>query len=184
MNQTSAFCYNKYKVKAIILGADPGNFSDHGKSVEIKVAFGIGSGDARYFDQIHKNLNSIGITLSDIYVQNMITHNPGEETSKNPSWEKIANDNLQARIKEFNELVGKKNSIPILVSAERILRFLSNDKLPDAETIYTHPAYFCIAPSKNKLGMLLYPFFRNPKYDLKKNEWKEYRAFLEKLFLR
>jgi hypothetical protein len=179
MIENSPFCYNRHRVKAIVLGADPGNFSDHGKAVEIKVAFGIGSGDARYFNSILKNLNLVGLTLTDIYVQNLISIHPGEETSKFKNWEKFANRYLPLRIEEFKEI---KPNIPVLVTAERILRYLVNKKLPNAEDIYRNSLYHLIAASENKLNRPLIPFFRNPKYNLDDDRWFVYRLALNNMF--
>ena len=43
------FYYNPKKVEAIVLGADPSNFSDKGERKRLTKVFGIGDGDARYF---------------------------------------------------------------------------------------------------------------------------------------
>ena len=72
MKVPNPFCYNKSKIKVFVLGADPTNFSDHGKPVQIETAFGIGSGDHRYFDGFLSNLEEIGLGLKDIYVQNLV----------------------------------------------------------------------------------------------------------------
>jgi len=182
MIDKNAFCYNHKRVKAIVLGADPGNFSDHGNSVEIKVAFAIGSGDARYFNSILKNLSSIGLSITDVYVQNLITTNPGFETSTNPDWEKLADQQILERISEFNQL-DPKNKIPVLVTAERILKYLAIQKLPIAETLYSNSIYHPIPPTLNKLKRRIYPFFRNPKYSLNNDSWIPYRKMLAEIFV-
>ena len=181
MTENLAFFYNKHNVKAIILGADPGNFSNHGKDVEIKVAFGIGSGDPRYFNPILKNLESIGLSLTDVYIQNLITIDSGFETSSNPDWEKLADANIQTRIAEF-KLLDPRNKIPVLVTAERIIRYLSIGKLPSAEIMYSEHAYHPILPSRNKLGRPIFPFFRHPKYDLFNDLCIEYKGTLQEIF--
>jgi hypothetical protein len=181
MTENSAFCYNKHKVKAIVLGADPGNFSNHGKSVEIKVAFAIGSGDPRYFDPILKNLESIGLSLKDVYIQNLITINQGLETGPNPDWEKLADENIRSRIDEFNQL-DPHNTIPVLVTAERIIRYLALDKLPIAEMMYSEETCHPISISRNKLGRPIFPFFRHAKYDLHNDLCIEYQKTLQELF--
>jgi len=159
MIENSPFCYNIHKVKAIVLGADPGNFSNHGKHVDIKVAFAIGSGDARYFDPIMKNLQLIGLSLTVVYIQNLITSDTGVETGKNNKWEEIAVSNLNPRISEFGRIDNNRNKIPVLVTAEKILRYLSNTKLPSAEEIYLDKQFYLIQANNNKLGLPIYPFF-------------------------
>lgn len=182
MIENSPFCYNIHKVKAIVLGADPGNFSDHGEHVDIKVAFAIGSGDARYFDPILKNLQVIGLSLTDVYIQNLITSDTGIETGKNNKWEEIAESNLDSRISEFRLVDNNRNKIPVLVSAERILRYLSKVKLPSAEEIYLDKQFYIIQANNNKLDRPIHPFFRNMKYSLSNEKWEDYRSFLAGVF--
>jgi hypothetical protein len=156
------FCYNKTKIKAFILGADPTNFSDHGKPVQIDTVFGIGSGDHRYFDEIIKNLEVIGLGLKDIYVQNLI-HEPLEnETAKNKDWEIHAEKWLPITKAEFDE-VDKSKKIPVFVTAERIMKFLYPD-VPIAKDIYGGDTF--IPFKSNLLDRPLFAFYRHYKYKL------------------
>lgn len=168
------FCKNKSKVKAFVLGADPSNFSDKGNTVLLKTVFGIGGGDKRYFQGILKNLVEIGLGWDDIYVQNLIGCFLTKETSKNTEWDLIAEGWLPKRIEEF-DLVDKTKSIPILITAEKILKFLLNDgmKYYSAEEYYSCSSKIPII--KNKFGRPIIPFYRHQKYKLNKPEWVNYR---------
>ena len=154
MNHPKPFCYNKSKIKAFVLGADPTNFSDQGKAVQIDTVFGIGSGDHRYFDGILKNLEVIGLGLKDIYVQNLI-HEPLEsETAKNDDWEIHADNWLSITKAEFDK-VDKSRKIPFLVTAERIMKFLV-PSVPRAREIYNGDTF--IPFHNNLLDRPIYAF--------------------------
>jgi hypothetical protein len=156
------FCYSKSKIKVFVLGADPTNFSDHDKPVQIDTVFGIGSGDHRYFDGILKNLEVIGLGLKDIYVQNLI-HEPLEsETARNKDWEIHAEKWLPITKTEF-DTIDKSGKIPVLVTAERIMKFLYPD-VPTASKIYSGDIFL---PFNNNLfERPVYAFYRHPKYKL------------------
>jgi hypothetical protein len=163
---TKPFCYNKSKIKAFVLGADPTNKSDHGNPVQIDTVFGIGSGDQRYFDSILKNLEVIGLGLKDIYVQNLIHEPLEDETSKNDQWEFHAEKWLPITKKEFDN-IDNTNKIPVLVTAERILKFLYPE-VPSAKDIYTGNIF--IPFKENLLERPIFAFYRHPTYKLSINK--------------
>ena len=175
------FCFNKRRVKAFVLGADPSNFSNKGKRVELKTVFGIGSGDARYFKDILLNLNAIGLELEGVYVQNLIPVHLESETSKNKKWSEIAEYFVDHLRKEFYQ-IDKKENIPILVTAEKILKFLLIDKKDchKAKECYESPELFLpIQKIQNKLARLIFPFYRHPVYKLTLQGQQRYRNFLK-----
>lgn len=158
------FSYNKSKIKAFVLGADPTNFSDHGEPVQIDTVFGIGSGDQRYFDGILKNLEVIGLGLKDVYVQNLI-HEPLEsETAKHADWEIHAEKWWRVTKAEFDK-VDKSKKIPVLVTAERIMKFLYPET-PSAKEIYEGKVE--VPFLVNKLERPLLAFYRHYEYSLYK----------------
>lgn len=168
------FCFKKNKIKVFVLGADPSNNSDKGKTKHLTKVFGIGDGDARYFSGILSNLKEIGLCLEDIYVQNLITEYMEEETTNNKDWEKIADQYVGPRKKEFDK-VDKTQKIPVLITAERIYKYLLNDKNSayTAEKFYRCVADIPIDAKGNKLGRPLIPFYRHKKYNLK--DWHNYK---------
>jgi|GEM_PF-368280 len=173
------FCFNKSKIKAFVLGADPTNFSNHGKTVYLDTVFGIGSGDHRYFEGILKNLKEIGLGLEDIYVQNLVQEYLPNETSKQKDWERYAENWLPITRAEFDE-VDNLQEIPVLVTAERIMRFLCKD-VPLARDIYEakvlSPMY------SDKLGREVYPFYRHYSYSLAKSSNDKFRNELISAFM-
>ena len=170
MKTPKAFCINPKKVKVIVLGADPTNETDNGHLKELDYAFGILSDETRYFSGILKNLNLIGIHLEDIYVQNMVQNYLEAETEKNKTWETDAERSLQLL---FEDLKKVKPNIPVLVTAERIMRFLINDKkkLTPAKAIYSNDAkeLWYVSAKDNKLNRPLIAFYRHFNYNLSKN---------------
>ena len=165
------FCFNKKKFKAFVLGADPTNFSDHGKPKELEYVFGILSDETHYFSSILNNLNRVGLHLEDVYVQNLIPEYLDKETSKNKDWEKQAEDSFH-EIKEEFDSVNPGRRKPVLVTAERIMKFLVNEdfKLPVAKEIYSDDAneLFVVKGKDNKLGRPLMAFYRFQGYSLNK----------------
>ncbi|PKP31017.1 MAG: hypothetical protein CVT99_11030 [Bacteroidetes bacterium HGW-Bacteroidetes-16] len=179
MKTPNPFCLNKKSFKAFVLGADPTNFSDNGNPKQLEYVFGILSDEPRYFSGILKNLNLIGLHMEDIYVQNLIPVYLESETAKNKDWEVHATIWIPKLIEEFDQVnPGRKK--PVLVTAERIMKFLVNEDfiLPKAKDIYeeSNTGLFVVKPKDNKLGRPLYAFYRHRAYDLFKNIY--YRELL------
>jgi len=68
-----------------------------------------------------------------------------------------------------------ERKIPVLVTAQVILEFLSDKTLPSAKDIYLSNASGIVERDENKLGRMLLPFYRHYSYALGKEEYKEYR---------
>lgn len=181
MKNPKPFCLNKKTFKVFVLGADPTNFSDHGKPKQLDYAFGILSDEPRYFSGILKNLNQIGLHLEDVYIQNTIPEYLKDETAKNKEWEKHAEQWLPKLKAEFDQ-VNPGRRKPVLVTAERIMKFLVNDgyTLPAAQSIYSKEAnkLFYVQPKDNKLKRSLIAFYRHSSYSLSSKA--HYRELLSK----
>jgi hypothetical protein len=163
------FFFDKNDVKAIILGADPSNFSNYGKPLLLSTVFGIGS-DPRYFRGILKNLNIIGLHLEDIYVQNVVQNYMSDETGKNKYWEVFAIHWMQ-NLREELKLFDNTESIPVLVTAERIMKFLVKDEkfIGNARSLYSQKA--CPIPKEvSKLNRALIAFYRHNVYKLSRKQ--------------
>lgn len=180
LSHPTYFCFNKSKIKVFVLGADPSNNSDKGKTKQLTKVFAIGDGDARYFSGILSNLKEIGLCLEDIYVQNLITEYFEEETTNNKDWEKIADQYVGLRKKEFDK-VDKTKKIPVLITAERIYKYLliDNNKTYRAEDFYNCIIETPFKSDQNKLGRPIIPFYRHKKYNLK--DWQNYKYEIIKL---
>ena len=181
MKPPSPFCFNLKGIKAIVLGTDPSNFTDKGKTKILTKAFGIGDGDSGYFRNILNNLKQIGLGLEDIYVDNLIQNYLNLETSKNKNWIKIAKENIPDCLSILDR-IDKKRKIPVLITAEVIYKVLLNDDVrpTTAEELYTGNFAIPIIPKENKLLRPIIPFYRHYEYSLDKHD--SYRNKIKSLF--
>jgi len=168
------FYINKNKIKAFVLGADPTNPA----KIEIEYVFGINSGDRRYFASIERNLNAIGLTIDDLYVQNLVQEYLNEPTAENKNWEKDAERWFPLTKKEFDE-IDPSGKLPVLVTAERIMKFLYPET-PKAKDIYSGLVKIPVAGNLNKLERPLIPLYRHFNYEL--SRCPEYQKLLRAYF--
>lgn len=147
------------EVKAIILGADPSNFSNAGETVKIKTVFDLGGKDDRYFRSILTNIKEVGLNLKNIYVQNLVRNFMTEETAKNKLWLDFV-EVWKPLLKQDLDLLNPRKNIPVFATAECILNALLN---PDVKKI-SAKEYFekCIVlkPEQNYLERTIIPCFR------------------------
>lgn len=168
------FCYNPKNVKAIVLGADPSNFSDSGKRKILTKAFGIGDGDARYFQVILKNLKEIGLCLEDVYVDNLIQDYLEFESSNYKLWEPVARSNIPNCLDRL-DTIDKKRKLPVLLTTEVLYKVLTNSDFISAEQFYLHPIKIPVPAEENEIRRLLIPFYRHKDYSLLIPKWNSYR---------
>lgn len=165
------------EIKAIVLGADPTHIvGDYPKKLD-KV-FGLENGETSpYWRGINKNLRQIGLSLDDIYVQNVCRNYFDRETSKNEKWEEIASNYwiplLKAELDSRFDL-----RIPILMTTQFILwaALERTSKKIKANTIYYEHKY--IPGENNKFRRALFALYRHPYYSLAKPELIPYKNFL------
>lgn len=168
-------------VKVILLGCDPSTGNEEQK---IDYVFNIdkfksGEGDKRYFSPIHRNLDAIGLGLSDIYAQNLCKNYFKVVTSENKKWTEIANLWVPIIKEEFDSLFPK--NIPVLLTAQNLIKPLCNEygHNKEARWYYEDENNVIIKESDNKLERNLIPFFRCCAYKLDKYEWRNYRDFIK-----
>ena len=163
------------KIKAIILGADPTHIVV-GKPIPMGMVFNLDRSNSPYWRGIRTNLSQIkGLTMDNIFVQNVCRNYFKLETSKNVFWVEIARNYWIPYLK--NELDNEfPKTIPILMTTEFILNAaLSNqNKIHSALSIYTQCLY--ISEKDNLFNRKLFALYRHPKYSLK--SWREYCEFL------
>ena len=171
---------NKENIKAFVLGTDPSNISDKGKTRLVEYVFDIGR-DKRYFNSINLNLKEIGLKLENVFVQNMVGNYMDKETSSNPYWESFAEIWLPVIKQEF-DLIDPQRKLPVLLTAHCILKVLllnpSDLRIPS--DYYNNIKDIPIHPGNNKLERNLVPFYRHSFYSLKKQEL--YREKLKEFF--
>lgn len=172
------FCFNKSKVKAFVLGADPTNFSDQGNRVELTYAFGIGQ-NPNYFRVILDNLNLLGIHLEDVYIQNLVPEYQDKETGKNKLFIDKAKESAKLVASEFNK-IDRTKKIPVFITAEDVYKAVTIDKgnILSAESIYHLKVNLPMNASSNLLNRSLIPLFRHTKYDL--SNWPDYVNYVKK----
>lgn len=178
MNKPKPFCFNRSKIKAIVLGCDPTNKTNKGERVPLEFVFGIGK-DARYFYHILDNLNQLDLHLEDLYIQNLITEYQDHETSQNKNWENKAEYSVMEKIKEFSQ-IDPQEMLPVFLTSFELYKVLLNDNIfcHSPEELYRLEVSVPVLPNENKLGRRLFPLFRNPKYNL--SAWPNYKQHIIK----
>lgn len=165
------------EIKAIILGADPTHIVGN-CPVRMEKVFGLEKAeDSPYWRGINKNLQQIGLTLDNVYVQNVCRNYFDRETSKNEKWEEIATNYWIPLLKE--ELDRRfEIKVPILMTTQFILwAALENDRKKfKAKDLYC--GHKCIPGEDNKFKRSLYAIYRHPYYSLNKPEFNYYKGFL------
>jgi hypothetical protein len=167
------FYFSKSRIKAIVLGADPTNQSDHGTMVELHYAFGIGQ-DPRYFQSILDNLNLLELHLEDLYIDNLLSDYQEKETGKNKQFIEKAREHCTEFITKLNKMVPDKK-VPVFITSHDIYKALLKDgeKVWQAKDLYELKTEIPVPADSNRLGKPLIPLFRHIEYMLK--DWTNYR---------
>ncbi len=158
------------KIKAIVLGCDPSNSSNKDGSTQLLgCVFGITgmNSDGRYFAGIKSNLKVLGISMDEIYVQNLCRNYFNVETSKNKKWMEAAKLWRISLKLELDGLFG--HAVPVFITSEKIYHALINDAEsphPPKE-IYSNPEL--VPLTNNFLNRPLIPLYRHYKYSMANN---------------
>jgi hypothetical protein len=161
---------DKSKIKALVLGTDPSNFSKDNKTVQMATVFDIGK-DQRYFAGISRNLELIGLSLENVFVQNMVRNYMNTETRSNPLWDYFAVKWFQYIHEELDSIDPQKK-LPVFITSERLLKFLLNDPFDIGipNDYYDGTKDVPLSPEDNKFERFLIPLYRHPNYSLDKQE--------------
>ncbi len=180
MSSPKPFCVNPGEIKAFVLGCDPTAFDKNQDRLEFEYVFDLGK-DQRYFAGVLNNLELIGLSINDIYVQNLITDYQEKETGKNKEWNKIAKQSIPARKMEFDS-IDKSGSIPVFLTSEILYNVLLVQGVQKykAQEFYVMEASLPILASYNLLNRPLFPLYRHFRYKL--NEHKSYLIYLQSFF--
>lgn len=170
------FCFNKSRVKAFVLGADPTNFSKNKKRVDLHFAFGIGQ-NPNYFRKMLLDLNQVGLHLEDIYIQNLLPEYQEKETGKNKDFRHKASGNTQAIAREFNKIDPSKR-IPVFVTAYVVYKAILDEdaKKFKAEELYNLETEIPVPANQNKLSRPIIPLFRHDKY--RYTNWPDFKELV------
>jgi hypothetical protein len=167
-----AYCpSDKNKIKAFILGADPSNFCGDNMTIKVNVVFGIGE-NSRYFNCIHQNLEQLGLSLDNVYVQNVVRNYMYREARSNPYWNQFAEGWFPYLAEEF-EMIDPFKKLPVFVTDERALKFLLHDSydIGMPGEYYSGEKFIPVLPEDNKLERNLVPLYRHPAFRLEKQEY-------------
>ena len=167
------------KIKAIMLGTDPGNQST-GAIKRFPVVFGLSTPDSPYFRAMKTNIDQLNdLELNNLYIQNVCRSYFTCDTSKNKHWKSIAKNLWLPHLKQELDFLFDPD-IPILVTAEIILEVILKDQQkPGAEDIYKNTIFF--SKEENYLNRTVLAFYRHQKYALTK--WPEYANELNRFFI-
>ena len=168
----AAFCpAYKNGIKAFVLGADPSNFYGDSKTIKVNVVFGIGE-EKQYFSSISRNLEALGLSLSDIYVQNVVRNYCYREARSNPYWDKFAEGWFPYLSEEF-EMIDPYKRLPVFVTDEKALKFLLYDPydIGMPGEYYKGLKFIPVLPEDNKLERNIIPLYRHPAYSLDQQEY-------------
>jgi hypothetical protein len=162
-------------IKGIVLGADPTYLKDNGK---FEYVFGLEDKRSPFFRSILANLEDIGLSLENLYVQNLVKNYFKEETSQNSVWEECALLWLENLKRELDDRY--KRDIPIFSTARKILEVIVfSEFLKDIRphTIYSQNIVF--GPEQNYFRRNVIALFRHHKYKLK--DQQSYAEYIKAL---
>ncbi len=162
-------------IKAIVLGADPSNFSDSGETRIMKTVFDLPKLD--YFRSIITNLNCIGLNLEGVYVQNVVRNYCTVETAKNKQWFEFV-ELWKPLLKEDLDKLDPERKLPVFATTIYVFKALINNKskiLEPARLYYEQLKYH--TPEENYLERKLIPCFRHMDYPYAK--WEKFKDFVK-----
>lgn len=168
----------KGDIKAIVIGADPST----NNSLRFDTVFDLNGEDNRYFSGIKRNLQAIGLSLDNIFVQNFC-QNYFTKTSydQKANWRRASGVWYQFIRDELDERYDR--SIPLLITSELIMkRYIDQDIIEKNTYYYDNPEIVPIESNEIISGRKVFPFYRHWKYNLTRSEWKEYRKRLHEYF--
>ena len=117
------------------------------------------------FISLKENLKLIGLSLNELYVQNIIQYYMIDETEKNRNWNNFALLWIGEVKRELDENINR--NIPIIITAQKILKsILNSDKMISANKIYSNKIIF--DNSTNYFNRNIICLFRHPSYQLKR----------------
>ncbi len=166
------FCRDKGKVRAIVLGTDPSNPD----RIPLERVFGLEDPDSPYFRAVRDNLERIGLSLEDVYVQNLCKNYFRKVTAKNPHWSEIAALWRGMLRRELDDLFDSR--IPVLVTAWPLCPVLAPTLARNRPSDF-YKNKKAVPPSENQLGRTIVPFFRHWYYNLER--WSDYREWAKSL---
>ncbi len=148
------------KVKAVILGSDPSNFNNNGKTEVVSHVFDLQNPKSQYFKGISKNIRLLELDKNNIYVQNLVRNYMTKETIDNKLWFEFS-ELWKPLLKEDLDKLDPKKVLPVFAADECVLNALLN--FPNEQRLAPLNYYtenIIVKPEENFLERNLIPCFR------------------------
>jgi len=147
------------KTRAIILGTDPSNFDDKGKTFVMSHAFDIQNPKSRYWQFIFDNVKYLGLDKTSVYMQYLVRNYMNKITRDNGYWYEFA-EIWKSMLMEDLDKFDPERKFPVLALSEFVITALLNE--PDKHNIPFDKYYeqnIIIQPEENYLERRLIPCF-------------------------
>ncbi|MBX2889687.1 MAG: hypothetical protein KF734_02050 [Saprospiraceae bacterium] len=170
--------FERGQIKAVVLGADPTNKA---KNNRFDFVFDLTpeKPDSLYFKSMSKNLAVVGLSVQDVYVQNLVQNYCAEETSRNKQWAEFAHIWKEYLKQELDSQFEK--SVPVFITAEVVFDVLAEK--PKPRGLHYLEAKL-VEPDENFLERTLIPMYRggHGHYNFDKPQWSSYVLKIKELF--
>jgi hypothetical protein len=181
-----AYCENTANARAIVLGTDPSYYPEKGKEFrQIRYVFELETYKEKrnnpYFDPTLNNLESVGLGLDTVYVENLCRNYFHKITYHNKDvWKQAAAFWIPLLVAELDQKCSNK-TMPVLLTTEILYQILINDEsqAKTAKELYARDGLVPVPADQNKLGRPLIPLYRHYEYELKRHT--EYRDRVKKI---
>lgn len=146
-------------VKAILLGADPGNTDSNGSTGSYTHVFDIMGRGTRSFNSIRNNLRLAGLSKLNIYAQNLVRNYLTAEASGNAMWQFFA-ELWKPLLKEDLDKLDPQKQLPVFVTEECVMNVLLNSDIERQKAAVNYYIQSIIVkPGDNFLERNLVPCF-------------------------
>jgi len=148
------------KTRAIIIGTDPSNYDDKGKTLIMSHAFDLQNPKTRYWDEIHNNIKYLGLDKTSVYMQYLVRNYMKKATGENSYWYEFA-EIWKSMLKDDLDKFDPERKLPVLALSEFVVTALLND--PEKHNIPSAKYYeknIIIEPSENYLERVIIPCFK------------------------
>jgi len=168
--------HGKGEIKAILLGMDPSTKD----KIRFNTVFNLSGKDKRYFSSIQRNLDSIGLSTNNLYVQNFCQNYFNKTTyEQQNNWWRASAIWYYFLKKELDSKFSI--DIPLLATSEMIFHRLMYSYKSNSY-YYQHPEILPVESSAITSGRMVFPFYRHWKYNLNRPEWEQYKKRLIEYF--
>ena len=153
------------KTRAIIIGTDPSNYDDRGKTLVMSHAFDMQNPKSKYWMEIFNNIKYLGLDKTSVYMQYLVRNYMNKVTRENGHWYDFA-EIWKSMLKEDLDKFDPEMKLPVLALSDFVVTALLNN--PDQHNIPFDKYYeqnIIIQPEENYLERKIIPcFIENLQY--------------------